>query len=56
MWSKGFVPEEVYKELHSKHFKSFYAGQATKRYIRIMKNLKEAGQFNQRDIERIMIS
>lgn len=31
--------DEVYKELYSKHFKKFYKGQPTRRYLQLMKKI-----------------
>lgn len=56
LWSKAFVPDEVYRELHSKHFKNFYAGKPTKRFMRLTDKLKVASRYSQLDIERMMLA
>jgi len=35
-----FKSEELYEKLYSKHFKKFYNGKPTKRYLRIMEQIK----------------
>ncbi|TLX24670.1 hypothetical protein FE904_14960 [Chryseobacterium indologenes] len=41
-WDKAFgsyLDDKVYEELHKKHFKKFYKGKPTKRYLKLMKKL-----------------
>ena len=36
-----FNTDKLYKQLYSKHFKKFYAGKPTKRYLRILKQVQQ---------------
>jgi hypothetical protein len=51
-----FKSEELYSELHKKHFKKTYAGMPTKRYLRIIKQIEQAEKIDYRDIELAMMS
>ena len=42
LWEKLFISDNLYKELHSKHFIKTYAGRPTKRYIKLMRGIREA--------------
>ncbi len=37
-----FKEDGLYSQLYKKHFKKFYAGKPTKKYLRIMKQIQEA--------------
>lgn len=37
-----FRSDNLYSELHKKHFKKYYAGKPTKRYLRIMRQIEKA--------------
>lgn len=39
-WGASPKIEEIHKQLYSKHFKSFYRGKPTKRYLRLLKELE----------------
>ncbi len=43
--------EAVYDELYSKHFKRHYAGRPTKRYLKLVKKLRQAERFSSHDIQ-----
>jgi len=36
-FGKMFKVEEAYEIIHSKHFKKYYAGNPTKRYLKLMR-------------------
>ncbi len=58
-WDKLFgglyKSEQLYKELYKKHFKSFYAGKPTKRYLRIMKQIEKAKSISVADYQRSLL-
>ena len=43
--------DKAYEELHSKYFKKYHAGRPTKRYLRLMKKIKQAERFSHEDIQ-----
>ena len=50
-----FRVDELYSQLHKKHFKKFYAGKPTKRYIQITNMIRQADSVNIRELEHSMI-
>jgi hypothetical protein len=48
--------ENLYRELHKKHFKKTYAGKPTKRYLRIMEQIQKFESIPYGEIERAMLS
>ncbi len=56
---KNFGPyfrlDKTYEELHRKYFKSFYAGKPTKKFKRLMNELKAAERHSVDDIEKLLI-
>ncbi len=50
-----FDNDKHYKELHSKHFKRYYNGKPTKRYLKLMEQINRAERFSATDIERLLI-
>lgn len=60
MWDKTlgacFKAEQLHEQLYSKHFKKFYAGKPTKRYLRIMKKIQKAEQINPYELETLLSS
>lgn len=51
-----FRSEHLYSELYKKHFKKFYAGKPTKKYLRIMEQIQKAESIPYEEIERAMLS
>ena len=51
-----FKTEELYREMHKKHFKKTCAGIPTKRYLRILKQIEQAERIDYRDIELALTS
>ena len=39
----AFTMDQLYNQLYKKHFKKFYAGKPTKRYLRIKKQIHKIG-------------
>jgi len=46
-----FKTDELYNQLHKKHFKRYYAGKPTKRFLQITKQLQQADNFSLRELE-----
>jgi hypothetical protein len=51
-----FKSDNLYSELYKKHFKRYYAGKPTKRYLRIMEQIQKAESIPHHEIERLMLS
>lgn len=47
---------DLLKEINSKYFKKHYAGKPTRRYMKILKELKQAEKINELKIEELLIS
>jgi len=50
-----FDIDKLYSELYSKHFKKFYNGKPTKRYLKLLKQIEQSESIDYRDIERLMV-
>jgi len=50
-----FKIDKLYEQLYSKHFKKTYAGKPTKKYLRIMDQIKRAERIPIEKIERLMV-
>jgi hypothetical protein len=50
-----FDSDNLYSELYSKHFKKYYNGKPTKRYLKLMNKIAQAERVSIRDIERLMV-
>lgn len=50
-----FDSDKYYQELYSKHFKRYYNGKPTKRYLKLMKHLKRAEHLSVSDIENLFL-
>lgn len=46
----GFKIDEAYKTIYSKYFKTEYAGKPTKRYLKLMKQIKAAKPISEREL------
>jgi len=49
-----FRSDEIYEQLHKKHFKKQYAGKPTKRYLKLMEQMHRAESIPHDVIERAM--
>ena len=49
LYDAYFDYDKLYDEMYSKYFKMFYAGKPTKKYKRIMNQLKKASEVNYSD-------
>jgi len=45
-----FKTDQLYFELHSKHFTKYYKGKPTKKYLRILEQLKRAENIDERKL------
>jgi hypothetical protein len=57
-WEKAFgscFDDKLYEELHKKHFKKFYNGKPTKKYLRLMKKLNARKAISFEDIEKALL-
>lgn len=50
-----FDIDKNYEKLFSKHFKRTYNGKPTKRYLKLMKEIKKAERFTASDIEQLIL-
>ena len=50
-----FDSEKHYKELYSKHFKTHYNGKPTKRYLKLMQQIKKVERFTSSEIENLFL-
>lgn len=50
-----FDIDKHYEKLYSKHFKIHYNGKPTKRYLKLMKEIKKAERFTASDIEQLFL-
>ena len=46
--------DKLYTELYKKNFKRYYAGKPTKRYLRIMEQIKKAESIPYQDIKSFL--
>lgn len=51
-----FDSDKYYKEIYSKHFKKFYKGKPTKRYLKLLQRINKSEAISNNDIERLMIN
>lgn len=51
-----FRLEKLYDELYSKHFKKYYAGKPTKRYLKIINEIKKAESISYTEIEKLYLN
>jgi hypothetical protein len=50
LYGPAFRVDKLYEELYSRHFRKFYKGKPTKRYVKIMAELKKAEGISAGDI------
>lgn len=51
-----FSIDQLQEQLNKKHFKKYYAGKPTKRFLRITEQLEEAQKNSNKDMERLFTS
>lgn len=50
-----FRTEQLYEQLHKKHFKKQYAGKPTKKYLKLYRQIQKAESIPYHEIERALI-
>ena len=55
VYGNYFNKEKYYKQLYSKHFRKFYNGKPTKRYLKLMEKINDAKRFSASDIEQLLM-
>lgn len=55
VYGSYFDCEKYYEQLYKKHFKKFYNGKPTKRYLKLMSEIAQAERVSVQDIERLMV-
>ncbi len=53
LYGSYFKLDKLYKELYSKHFKTHYKGKPTRRYLKIIQQIKKAERFTASDIKNL---
>ena len=48
-----YASDDIYKEIYSRHFKKYYKGKPTKRYLKLIQKIKLYENYTSLDIERI---
>lgn len=46
--------EKAYEQIYSKHFKKYYAGKPTKKYLKLMQQIHRSKSISHRQIERLL--
>lgn len=54
LWGRLFDTDKVYEHLYSRHFKKQYAGKPTKKYLKLWKKLRQAGEVSERDLKNCL--
>lgn len=52
--STAFGSDDMYRQIHKKHFKMQYAGKPTKRYLKLTQKIEQADTFDIRILERVL--
>jgi len=55
VYGASFDIEKLYRELSKKHFKKFYKGKPTKRYVKLKEKIRQAESIPYQDIEMLMV-
>lgn len=50
LWGRLFDTGKIYEQMYSKHFKKTYAGKPTKRYLQLLKRLRQAGEVSEQEL------
>jgi hypothetical protein len=54
--SSYFMADDLHEQLYKKHFKKYYAGKPTKKYLRITQQIQKAESIPYSKIERGLLS
>lgn len=55
LYGSYFKLDSLYDQLHKKHFKYYYAGKPTKKYLKLMKQIKKLERISNNEIERTLL-
>jgi hypothetical protein len=55
MYETAFASDKLFEQLYSKHFKRSYAGKLTKRFVKLMQEIRESEHFSYREKELLLI-
>jgi len=55
VYGSYFDLDKLYQKLYSKHFKKFYAGKPTKRYLRLIQQIQRAEGISPCEIEKLYL-
>ncbi len=55
IYGNYFDSEKYYKELYSKHFRKYYKGKPTKRYLNLLAKIQDAERFTASEIEQLFL-
>ena len=50
-----FESDKLYSQIYSKHFKKTYAGEPTKRYLKVLKQIQKSENLTIDDINRLIV-
>ena len=56
IYGSYFKRDKYFETLYSKNFKCSYNGKPTKKYLQLMKKIRESDRFSANDIERLLMS
>ncbi|RKT01040.1 hypothetical protein [Chryseobacterium defluvii] len=51
----SFLDDKIYEEMNKKHFKKYYKGKPTKKYLQLMKKINSRKVVNFEDIEKALL-
>jgi hypothetical protein len=51
----GYLDDKFYEELYKKHFKKFYNGKPTKKYLKLVKKINARRDISFEDLERALL-
>jgi hypothetical protein len=50
LWGKVFGTEKIYEQIYSKNFNKYYAGQPTKKYLKLCQKLRQTDEISEQDL------
>jgi len=50
-----FELDRLYEQLYKKHFKKFYNGKPTKKYLTLLKKIEDAERFSDRELKNLLL-
>jgi hypothetical protein len=52
----SFLDDKIYEEMHKKHFKRYYKGKPTKKYLQLMRRLNARKAIHFEDVEKFLLA